>query len=93
MIICVQSYVVPTPHHTILVDSCVGNDKPRPIRPKWDMKTDDIYIRALAAAGLTVGDIDFVMCTHMHVDQSAGTRAGKRPLGADLPEGEIRVGQ
>ena len=25
-------------------------------------------MRGLAAAGLTVNDIDFVMCTHLHVD-------------------------
>jgi len=41
LILCFQSYVVKTPHHTILVDSCIGNDKPRPLRPKWDMKSDD----------------------------------------------------
>ena len=51
LILCFQSYVVKTPHHTILIDSCIGNDKPRPLRPKWNMKTDDTYIRALAAAG------------------------------------------
>src|SRR6266436_1094210 len=67
LILCFQSYVVKTPHHTILVDSCIGNDKPRP-RPKWNMKTDDTYMRALAAAGISAGDIDFVMCTHLHVD-------------------------
>jgi len=32
------------------------------------MKTDDIYARGLAAAGYSFGDIDFVMCTHLHVD-------------------------
>jgi glyoxylase-like metal-dependent hydrolase (beta-lactamase superfamily II) len=32
------------------------------------MKTDDTYMRALAAAGFSVEDIDFVMCTHLHVD-------------------------
>ena len=32
LILCFQSYVVKTPHHTILVDSCIGNDKPRPLR-------------------------------------------------------------
>lgn len=68
LVLCFQSYVVKTPHHTILVDSCIGNDKPRPLRPKWNMKTDDGYMRALAAAGFSVGDIDFVMCTHLHVD-------------------------
>jgi glyoxylase-like metal-dependent hydrolase (beta-lactamase superfamily II) len=68
LILCFQSYVVRTPHHTILIDSCIGNDKPRPLRPKWNMKTDDTYMRALKAAGLSVEDIDFVMCTHLHVD-------------------------
>jgi glyoxylase-like metal-dependent hydrolase (beta-lactamase superfamily II) len=68
LILCFQSYVVKTPHHTILIDSCIGNDKPRPHRPKWHMKTDDTYLRALAAAGVSVADIDIVMCTHLHVD-------------------------
>ncbi|HZR73580.1 MBL fold metallo-hydrolase [Bradyrhizobium sp.] len=68
LILCFQSYVVRTPHHTILIDSCIGNDKPRPLRPKWNMKTDDTYMRALNAAGFSAGDIDFVMCTHLHVD-------------------------
>jgi glyoxylase-like metal-dependent hydrolase (beta-lactamase superfamily II) len=68
LILCFQSYIVRTPHHTILIDSCIGNDKPRPLRPKWNMKTDDTYMRALNAAGFSPGDIDFVMCTHLHVD-------------------------
>lgn len=68
MILCVQSYLVRTPHHTILVDSCVGNHKSRPSRPMWDMMTGDRYEKSLASAGLGVGDIDFVMCTHLHVD-------------------------
>jgi len=68
LILCFQSYIVRTPHHTVLVDSCIGNDKPRPLRPKWNMKTDGTYMRALAEAGFSVGDIDFVMCTHLHVD-------------------------
>ena len=68
LILCFQSYIVKTPHHTILIDSCIGNDKSRPLRPKWNMKTDDAYMRALAASGFSVNDIDFVMCTHLHVD-------------------------
>src|ERR1700748_3150721 len=68
LILCFQSYVVKTPHHTILIDSCIGNDKARPLRPKWNMKTDDTYMRALKTAGVSVGDIDYVMCTHLHVD-------------------------
>jgi glyoxylase-like metal-dependent hydrolase (beta-lactamase superfamily II) len=68
LILCFQSYIVQTPHHTVLIDSCIGNDKPRPGRPHWNMKTDDSYMRALAASGFSVADIDFVMCTHLHVD-------------------------
>ena len=68
LILCFQSYIVQTPHHTVLIDSCIGNDKPRPDRPHWNMKTDDSYMRALAASGFSVADIDFVMCTHLHVD-------------------------
>src|SRR3954447_4126304 len=54
LILCFQSYIVKTPHHTILVDSCIGNDKPRPLRPKWNMKTDNDYMLALSGAGFTV---------------------------------------
>ena len=68
LILCFQSYIVKTPHHTILIDSCIGNNKPRPTRPKWNMKTDDTYMRSLKAAGISVDDIDYVMCTHLHVD-------------------------
>jgi glyoxylase-like metal-dependent hydrolase (beta-lactamase superfamily II) len=28
----------------------------------------EAYMRNLAALGLGVGDIDFVMCSHLHVD-------------------------
>ena len=66
--LCFQSHVVRTKHHTILVDACIGNDKDRPARPLWHMKSDDTYMRELGALGLGVADIDFVMCTHMHVD-------------------------
>jgi len=68
LLICFQSYVVRTPHHTILIDTCVGNDKSRSRWPAWHMRTSDAYMRALASHGLSVDDIDYVMCTHLHVD-------------------------
>ena len=37
LILCFQSYILRTPRHVILVDSCIGNHKPRPARPMWDM--------------------------------------------------------
>ena len=68
LVLCIQSYLVRTPHHNILVDTCVGNHKPRPHRPFWDKMSSDRYEKGLAATGLGVGDIDYVMCTHLHVD-------------------------
>lgn len=62
-----QSFIVRTPHHTILVDSCVGNGKHHH-RPLFTMRNSDAYLVALREAGLTPDDIDFVMCTHLHVD-------------------------
>jgi len=68
LMLCIQSWVVRTKHHTILVDTCVGNDKERPNHPFWNRMREEAYMRGLAALGLTVEDIDIVMCTHMHVD-------------------------
>ncbi len=68
IILCFQSYIVQTPHHTILVDSCVGNGKSRPDRPVWDHNTGLQYMADLAKAGLRVEDIDYVLCTHLHPD-------------------------
>jgi hypothetical protein len=34
LVFCFQSYVVRTPHHNVLVDTCIGNDKARPARPQ-----------------------------------------------------------
>lgn len=68
LLLCFQSYVIHTPDHIILVDSCIGNDKDRAARPTWHRKTDATYMAALAAAGVGVEDIDFVLCTHLHTD-------------------------
>jgi glyoxylase-like metal-dependent hydrolase (beta-lactamase superfamily II) len=68
LVLCIQSYIVRTPHHTILIDSCVGNHKERANYPFWNQMTSDRYERNLASVGLGFAHIDFVMCTHMHVD-------------------------
>jgi len=68
LIFCIQSFVIKTPDHNILIDACVGNHKKRPTRPFWNMLDSDRFEKALGAAGLTVNDIDYVMCTHLHTD-------------------------
>ena len=67
LVICVQSYIVRTPRHTIVVDACVGNDKERAVFPQWHHQ-QSTYLADLAAAGVWVEEVDFVMCTHLHTD-------------------------
>lgn len=64
---CFQSYILRTAHHTILVDSCIGNDKERPNRPGWH-KRQGSFLADLADIGVRPEDIDFVLCTHLHAD-------------------------
>ena len=66
LVMPIQSFVIKTKHHTILVDGCFGNDKERP-NPKFD-KLNTPWLEHLAAAGATPEDVDFVMCTHLHGD-------------------------
>src|ERR1700742_668957 len=68
LVLCIQGFVIKTPHHNILIDSCVGNHKPRPTRPFWNMLDSDRFTKSLGALALTVDDIDYVMCTHLHTD-------------------------
>jgi len=50
-----------------------------------------IYVRWRRRV-FSVGDIDFVMCTHLHVDHVGMEHAaGKWPLGTDISEGALRV--
>jgi len=68
IVLRIQSYVLQTPHHNILIDTCVGNHKPRPRRLFWHLLNSPDYESNFASIGLSPADIDFVMCTHLHVD-------------------------
>jgi glyoxylase-like metal-dependent hydrolase (beta-lactamase superfamily II) len=62
-----HSFVVRTGHHTILIDSCIGNDKERPNRPQFHrMRTP--FLDDLARIGVKPEEVDYVMCTHLHWD-------------------------
>ena len=50
----------------VLVDTCVGNDKPRQ-NPGWHMLQTD-FLDRLVAAGCPPESVDLVLCTHLHVD-------------------------
>jgi len=63
----IHSFVVRTPWHTVVIDTCVGNDKPRHGVEPWHMRKGT-YLQDLAAAGVKPEDVDLVVCTHLHVD-------------------------
>jgi glyoxylase-like metal-dependent hydrolase (beta-lactamase superfamily II) len=63
----VHSWLIKVGGKRILIDTCVGNHKPRAYRPKWHMM-ETRYLERLAAAGVKPDEIDMVMCTHLHVD-------------------------
>ncbi len=67
LILPVQGFLLKTPTHVILVDACVGNDKTVAF-PDWNMRSDMRFMAALTAAGVNPADVDYVLCTHLHVD-------------------------
>ncbi len=66
LVLVMQSYLVKTPRHLILIDACVGEHKER-LMPPFHDKTWP-WLDNLAAAGFTPEDVDFVFCTHLHMD-------------------------
>lgn len=62
----IQAFVVETPDRRIMVDTCIGNDKPRPV-PAWNnMQTT--FLKEFEDANFARDTFDTVLCTHMHVD-------------------------
>ena len=68
LVLTMQSFLVRTRHHTILIDTCVGDHKPRPARPSWNELQLGTFLPNLAAAGVSPEEVDYVMCTHLHWD-------------------------
>jgi len=68
MIMPVQSYLVRTRHHCILIDTCVGCDKTYAEPPEWHQRRNAVWLSNLEAAGVHPEDIDYVFCTHLHSD-------------------------
>lgn len=61
-----QSYVVRTGRRTIVIDTCVGDDKDRPSANFNRLKTP--WFANFRALGLDPAEVDVVLCTHLHVD-------------------------
>ncbi|HET6607856.1 MAG TPA: MBL fold metallo-hydrolase [Rhodopila sp.] len=65
MNITYQTFIVKTKHHTILVDTCTGEDKGYPAPMDFPKQR---YLDEFKAAGLSFDKIDYVFCTHLHID-------------------------
>ncbi|MGI9342131.1 MAG: MBL fold metallo-hydrolase [Gammaproteobacteria bacterium] len=50
----------------IVVDTCLGNDKPRAV-PAWNDR-QGAFLDEIAAAGFPRESVDVVVCTHLHPD-------------------------
>ena len=63
----IHSWLVRTPRHVILIDTCSGNDKERPLLERFHRQKHP-YLLNLRAAGVSPEEVDFVLCTHLHAD-------------------------
>jgi glyoxylase-like metal-dependent hydrolase (beta-lactamase superfamily II) len=65
LVITYQTFVLRTPRCTALIDTCVGEHQRRPPQLLFDKKP---WLDGFARQGLKFEDIDYVFCTHLHVD-------------------------
>jgi glyoxylase-like metal-dependent hydrolase (beta-lactamase superfamily II) len=63
----IHTFVVQASGLTVLVDTCVGNDKDRGGRRPFHMMHTS-FLEDLRAAGVAPESVDVVLCTHLHVD-------------------------
>jgi len=62
----VQALVVESGGRTVVVDTCIGNDKERAV-PAWN-QLDLPFLGRFREAGFDPETVDAVVCTHLHVD-------------------------
>ncbi|MDB6088562.1 MAG: fold metallo-hydrolase, partial [Gammaproteobacteria bacterium] len=66
LIASVQALLVEAPGLRLMVDTCIGNDKPRNFVGGNPLATP--FLQHLKDAGWSRDSIDVVVCTHLHVD-------------------------
>ena len=65
LVITYQTFLVRTPKHTILVDTCTGEDKG--YAPPFDFPKQR-WLDEFRARGLNCEAVDYVLCTHLNID-------------------------
>lgn len=63
----IQCFVIESGEKTVVVDTCVGDEKDLAFDPALHRKTFGLLER-FGEAGFQVGAIDLVLCTHLHFD-------------------------
>ena len=63
----IHSFLIQTPTHRVIVDTCLGNDKQGRDISHWNNR-QTAFLDDIAAAGFARESIDTVLCTHLHVD-------------------------
>ena len=61
-----QVFLVEAPGLRLVVDTCIGNDKPRHMLGGNSLQTS--FLENLTTAGWSRESVDLVVCTHLHVD-------------------------
>ncbi|VVE71019.1 MBL fold metallo-hydrolase [Pandoraea captiosa] len=70
LVVAIQGFVVRSEGKIIIVDTCVGDCKSR-VREVFDQATQG-WLQRLADSGAPPEQVDFVVCTHFHVDHVGG---------------------
>ncbi len=66
LIASIHAFVIESQGRTIVVDTCVGNDKPRELKA-WNLRKGR-FLEDMAEAGFPRERVTTVVCTHLHVD-------------------------
>jgi glyoxylase-like metal-dependent hydrolase (beta-lactamase superfamily II) len=66
IVLSMHTFLVESGDQVIMVDTCLGNDKPRRY-PAWNKMQGD-FLERMEYAGFATSRIDTVLCTHMHLD-------------------------
>jgi len=66
LLLSIHALLVEAPGLRLVVDTCIGNDKPRGITGGRALATT--FLQSLAEAGWSPESVGAVVCTHLHVD-------------------------
>jgi len=66
LMLSIHALCIAAPGIKLVVDTCIGNDKPRAMLRRTALQTP--FLQSLADAGFGRNEVDAVVCTHLHVD-------------------------